>query len=129
MTAWAATKTPPPSTALEPTAARGSTTERQWIFWRAGSPRIRARAAPREMTLRVAEPGEATEWKLGAENTIKWSFRGELGANVAIRGEAKFGRINWPDGGDKVDEYVVGNGSARLDIAVVMGMATVSSEA
>lgn len=51
------------------------------------------------------------------------------GASVAIRGEAKFGKINWPDGGDKVDEYVVGNGSARLDIAVVMGMATVKSEA
>ena len=51
------------------------------------------------------------------------------GANVTIRGEAKLGRISWPDGGDKVDEYVVGNGSARLDIAVVMGMATVRSEA
>ncbi|MBK7819694.1 MAG: hypothetical protein IPJ61_01110 [Tessaracoccus sp.] len=51
------------------------------------------------------------------------------GASVAIRGEAKFGKINWPDGGDKVDEYVVGNGTARLDIAVVMGMATVKSEA
>ena len=50
------------------------------------------------------------------------------GASVAIRGEAKLGKISWPDGGDKVDEYVVGNGSARLDIAVVMGMATVKSE-
>ena len=51
------------------------------------------------------------------------------GANVTIRGEARLGRISWPDGGDKVDEYVVGNGSARLDVAVVMGMATVKSEA
>ena len=51
------------------------------------------------------------------------------GASVAIRGEAKLGKISWPDGGDKVDEYVVGNGSARLDVAVVMGMATVKSEA
>ena len=51
------------------------------------------------------------------------------GASVAIRGEAKLGKISWPDGGDKVDEYVVGNGAARLDIAVVMGMATVKSEA
>ena len=50
-----------------------------------------ALAAPREMNLRVAEPGEATEWKLGAENTIKWSFRGELGANVAIRLQ----RVGW----------------------------------
>ena len=51
------------------------------------------------------------------------------GANVTIRGEARLGRITWPGGGEGVDEYVVGNGSARLDIAVVMGMATVRSEA
>lgn len=50
------------------------------------------------------------------------------GANVTIRGDAKLGRISWPDGGDKVDEYVVGNGSARLDVAVVMGMATIKTE-
>jgi len=48
-------------------------------------------AAPKEMTLRVSEPGEAAEWKLGAANTIKWSFRGELGQNVAIRLQ----RIGW----------------------------------
>lgn len=47
------------------------------------------------------------------------------GANVTVRGEAKLGRISWPDGSDKVDEYIVGNGSARLDINVVMGMATI----
>ena len=50
------------------------------------------------------------------------------GANVTIRGEAKLGRISWPDGNDKVDEYIVGNGSARLDVAVVMGMATIKNE-
>ncbi|SHJ73462.1 hypothetical protein SAMN02745244_03142 [Tessaracoccus bendigoensis DSM 12906] len=50
------------------------------------------------------------------------------GANVTIRGEAKLGRIGWPDGGEHVDEYVVGNGSARLDLAVVMGMASVKVE-
>ena len=33
------------------------------------------------------------------------------------------------DGNEKVDEFIVGNGSARLDVAVVMGMATVRSEA
>lgn len=42
-------------------------------------------AAPKEMTLRVTEPGESTEWILGTANTIKWSFRGELGQNVTIR--------------------------------------------
>ncbi len=50
------------------------------------------------------------------------------GANVTIRGEARLGRITWPGGGEGVDEYVVGNGSARLDVAVVMGMATIRSE-
>jgi hypothetical protein len=42
-------------------------------------------AAPKEMNLRVAEPGESTEWTVGAPSNIKWSFRGELGQNVAIR--------------------------------------------
>ncbi|MHA6511053.1 hypothetical protein [Tessaracoccus sp. Z1128] len=50
------------------------------------------------------------------------------GANVTIRGEARLGRISWPGGSEGVDEYVVGNGSARLDIAVVMGMATIKTE-
>jgi hypothetical protein len=36
------------------------------------------------------------------------------------------GRINWPgDGGGEVDEWVVGNGNGRLDIEIVMGMATI----
>ena len=42
-------------------------------------------AAPKEMTLKVTEPGESTEWTLGAVNTVKWSFRGELGKLVSIR--------------------------------------------
>jgi len=35
--------------------------------------------------LKVKEPGEATNFVVGAANMIKWSFRGELGQNVAIR--------------------------------------------
>ena len=50
------------------------------------------------------------------------------GSNVTIRGEARLGRISWPGGSEGVDEYVVGNGSARLDVAVVMGMATIRTE-
>ncbi len=50
------------------------------------------------------------------------------GANVAIRADARLGRVSWPGGGEGVDEYVVGNGAARLDIAVVMGMATIRTE-
>ena len=42
-------------------------------------------AAPKEMTLKVTEPGESAEWTLGAVNTVKWSFRGELGKLVSIR--------------------------------------------
>ena len=44
-----------------------------------------AAAAPKEMTLKVTEPGESTEWTLGAVNTVKWSFRGELGKLVSVR--------------------------------------------
>lgn len=50
------------------------------------------------------------------------------GANVTIRGEARLGRITWPDGNENVDEVVIGNGSARLDVSVVMGMATIKVE-
>ncbi len=50
------------------------------------------------------------------------------GANVTVRGEVRLGRISWPDDNDHVDEVVVGNGSARLDLSVVMGMATIKVE-
>lgn len=50
------------------------------------------------------------------------------GANVAVRAEAKLGRINWPGDNDKVHEVIVGNGAARMDIDVVMGMATIRTE-
>lgn len=50
------------------------------------------------------------------------------GANVTVRGEARLGRISWPDDNEHVDEVVVGNGSARLDLSVVMGMATIKVE-
>ena len=51
------------------------------------------------------------------------------GANVAIRGDAKVGRISWPgESSSDVDEYVVGNGAARLEVSVLMGMATIKVE-
>ncbi|MCC2593572.1 hypothetical protein LKO27_09145 [Tessaracoccus sp. OS52] len=49
------------------------------------------------------------------------------GANVTVRGEAKLGRINWPGDSDNVDEIIIGNGSARLDLSVVMGLATIKT--
>lgn len=52
------------------------------------------------------------------------------GANVTVRGQASMGRINWPgEGLGMVDEWIVGSGSARLDIEIVMGMATVKDAA
>ncbi len=50
------------------------------------------------------------------------------GANVAVTGDAKVGRISWPAESSDVDEYVVGNGAARLQLSVVMGMATLKVE-
>ena len=42
-------------------------------------------ASPKEMSLRVTSPSEVAEWALGGTNTIKWSFRGELGKTVSVR--------------------------------------------
>lgn len=51
------------------------------------------------------------------------------GANVVVRAESHLGRINWPgERSGSIDELVVGNGSARLDLGVVMGMATIKDE-
>ncbi|MFV0407614.1 MAG: hypothetical protein ACK5LN_12480 [Propioniciclava sp.] len=48
-------------------------------------------------------------------------------ANVTVRGEAQLGRISWPsDGGAVLTELVVGNGTARLDLEVVMGGAQIA---
>lgn len=48
------------------------------------------------------------------------------GSNVTVRAETQLGRVSWPgEQSGSVDEYVVGNGSARLDIGVVMGHASV----
>lgn len=47
------------------------------------------------------------------------------GANVTVRGQASFGRVAWPGDAAEVDEWVVGAGSGRLDLEIVMGLATV----
>lgn len=49
-------------------------------------------------------------------------------ANVTVRAESQMGRVQWPDEQANVDEYTVGNGSARLDIEVVMGGATIKRQ-
>ncbi|MEZ5087267.1 MAG: hypothetical protein R2722_13810 [Tessaracoccus sp.] len=50
------------------------------------------------------------------------------GANVTIRGDASLGQISWPGDADSgADEVTVGAGSARMDVSVLMGMATIRS--
>lgn len=51
------------------------------------------------------------------------------GANVTVRGTANVGRIAWPGDVGAVDEWVVGNGAGRLDVEIVMGMASVKDSA
>jgi hypothetical protein len=47
-------------------------------------------------------------------------------SNVTIKGEAQLGRVSWSGGHTGAgDEVVMGNGSARLDVEVVMGHAAV----
>lgn len=52
------------------------------------------------------------------------------GANVTVRGQANMGRVVWPgDEAGTVDEWVVGNGAGRLDVEIVMGVATIRDAA
>ena len=47
-------------------------------------------------------------------------------SNVAVKADTQLGRVSWPgEQAGSIDEYVVGNGAARLDIGVVMGHASV----
>ena len=48
-------------------------------------------------------------------------------SNVTVRGDAQLGKITWP-GNQNLDEVVLGNGSARLDVGVVMGWANIKAE-
>ena len=54
----------------------------------------------------------------------------ELGdrSNVTVKAEAQLGRITWTGAGANLDELVVGHGSARLDVGVVMGWATIRTD-
>ena len=47
-------------------------------------------------------------------------------SNVTVTGESQLGRISWAGGHSGAgDEVVMGNGSAKLDVEVVMGHAVV----
>lgn len=45
-------------------------------------------------------------------------------SNVTVHAEAQLGRIKWVDQVN-VDEQIIGNGSAKLDVSVVMGSASI----
>ncbi len=48
------------------------------------------------------------------------------GSNVTIRTQTQLGRISWPTESQAIlDEYVVGSGSAQLELGVVMGRAVI----
>lgn len=49
-------------------------------------------------------------------------------SDVTVRAESQLGKVTWSGslaGAGSLDEAVVGNGSARLDVSVVMGLASV----
>lgn len=78
----------------------------------AGSATVRGDISQGRSRVRV-ESGSLTI-HLGAES------------NVTVRAETQLGRVSWPgEQSGSIDEYVAGNGSARLDIGVVMGHASV----
>lgn len=50
------------------------------------------------------------------------------GSNVTVRAEAQLGKVSWAGSTAALDEVVLGNGSARLDVGVVMGWATLKAD-
>ena len=87
----------------------------------------------REINDVLVQAGQATI--KGAITTGRSRVRAESGSlnieladesNVTIKGDAQLGKVSWTGGHDGLgDEVVMGNGSARLDIEVVMGYAQV----
>ena len=84
-------------------------------------------------TMRLIQAGQATI--KGAITTGRNRIRAESGSlsitltddsNVTVTGEAQLGKVSWSGGHNGAgDEVVMGNGSAKLDIEVVMGHAQV----
>ena len=81
----------------------------------------------------LIQAGQATI--KGAIKTGRNRIRAESGSlsitlgddsNVTIKGESQLGKISWTGGhSGAVDEVVMGNGSAKLEVGVVMGHAQV----
>lgn len=89
-----------------------------------------------EITDALVQAGSAT--LTGTITTGRSRIRCESGSleidlgtdsNVTVRGEAQLGKITWAgDQAGQFDEVVLGNGSARLDVGVVMGWATIRGD-
>jgi hypothetical protein len=87
----------------------------------------------REINDALIQAGQATIH--GAIGTGRNRIRAESGSlsitladesNVTVKGDAQLGKISWAGGHSGAgDEVVMGNGSAKLDIEVVMGHAQV----
>lgn len=87
----------------------------------------------REINDVLVQAGQATI--KGAITTGRSRIRAESGSlnielsdesNVTVKGDAQLGKVSWSGGHDGLgDEVVMGNGSARLDVEVVMGYAQV----
>ena len=48
-------------------------------------------------------------------------------SNVSVKAESNMGMVSWPGDGH-FDEYIIGQGAARLDVGVVMGHAAIRVE-
>ena len=81
----------------------------------------------------LIQAGQATI--KGAITTGRNRIRAESGSlsitladesNVTVKGDSQLGKVSWSGGHNGAgDEVVMGNGSARLDVEVVMGHAQV----
>ncbi|MBK8458970.1 MAG: hypothetical protein WAS07_10300 [Micropruina sp.] len=89
----------------------------------------------REITDALVQAGSAT--MTGSITTGRSRIRCESGSleldlgrdsNVTVRGDAQLGKITWVGDSSGLDEVVLGNGSARLDVGVVMGWATIKGD-
>lgn len=48
------------------------------------------------------------------------------GSDLTLSGAAQLGRISWPTGSDQISEYVVGQGSGRMELGATMATITVT---
>ena len=95
---------------------------------------VRSTGVPRFGRVRVTAGGVTVEGPISLGRSRLKVESGSLtlilkpGSSVTVHADAKFGHIRWPEDNGGADEVVFGNGSARCDLTVTMGLATVKSE-